>query len=394
MSGMPEARFRERTDAAFYAPRMERIDSSVMDGVLSAEAAFDPDSYSACDVREAISKERLEPYDFGALLSPAAEGLTEEIARRARAITRDHFGNAVCMFTPLYASNFCESRCRYCGFNRDNDIVRARLTPEEVDVEMESIAGSGLTEILLLTGESDRHSDLEYIGMLVDKAAEHFASIGLEVYPMNSDDYRMMHERGADYVTIFQEMYDPVTYGRVHLGGRKRVFSYRFNAQERALMGGMRGVGFGALLGIREDWRKDAFSCGMHGYLLQRRYPWAEISYSLPRLRPCNGHGEDDTAVTERDLLQVATAYRLFMPFAGETVSTRELPRFRDGIVNICATKVSAGSSVRIGGHSDVEDQGDGQFELSDTRGVEEVRSALEAMGLQPVFNDYVRSDR
>ncbi|MCQ2070850.1 MAG: 2-iminoacetate synthase ThiH, partial [archaeon] len=146
-------------------------------------------------------------------------------------------------------------------------------------------------------------------------------------------------------------------------------------------------------LGIRDDWRNDAYRCGLHGYLLQRKYPHADIAFSLPRLRPCNGHEEDDVSVSETDLLQVAMAYRLFMPFASETISTRELPRFRNGIVNICATKMSAASSVNIGGHSEVKDQGDAQFDISDRRSVEEVRRDLVALGLQPVFNDYVRSD-
>ncbi len=375
-------------------PHMENIGTEILEKVLEADRGYDPGSFSEADVRRALSKDRLDPYDFGALLSPAAAPLMEEVARKARQATRDHFGNAVTMFTPIYTSNYCENRCRYCGFNRDNDIRRARLTEEEVEREMDSIASTGLTDILILTGESRRHSDLEYIGMCVRKAAERFSSIGMEVYPVNSDEYRYLHECGADYVTVFQETYDPLTYASFHPGGPKRVMSYRFNAQERAILGGMRGVGFAALLGLRDDWRKDAFCCGMHAYLLQRKYPHAEIAFSLPRLRPTSAHREDDVKVSEKDLLQVAMAYRLFMPFASETISTRELPRFRDGIVGICATKISAGSSVEIGGHSDVEDKGDGQFRLSDTRSVEEVREALVRQGLQPVFNDYVRSDR
>ena len=386
--------YRAPTDACAYMTHMEAIDSSVMDEILEAEKGFDPSSYTSADVLRAISKDRLDPYDFGALLSPAAAPYLETMAEKAQRLTREHFGNTVCMFTPIYCSNYCDNRCVYCGFNHDNVIKRARLTPEEVEVEMSNIASTGLTDILILTGESRTYSDPEYIAMCIRTAKKHFSSIGLEVYPLNSDEYGYMHECGADYVTVFQETYDPVRYEQLHKGGAKRIFSYRINAQERALMGGMRGVAFGALLGLREDWRKDAFSCGMHGYLLQRKYPWAEISYSLPRLRPCSSHKEDDTSVGERDLLQVAMAYRLFMPFAGETISTREVPRFRDGIVNICATKISAGTSVRIGGHSDVKDQGDGQFDLSDTRGVDEVRETLKRMGLQPVFNDYVRSDR
>ena len=390
MSDMP---FRAPTDACDYMPHMENIGTDILEKVLEADKGYSPDSYTEADVKRALAKDRLEPYDFGALLSPAAVPFLEEIAKKARQVTRDHFGNAVTMFTPIYTSNYCENRCRYCGFNRDNDIQRARLTEEEVDKEMASIAATGLTDILILTGESRKHSDLQYIGMCVKKASKYFTSISMEVYPVNSDEYRYLHECGADYVIVFQETYDPLTYAAFHAGGPKRIMSYRFNAQERAIRGGMRGVGFAALLGLRDDWRRDAFCCGMHAYLLQRKYPHAEIAFSLPRLRPTNVHKEDDVKVSEKDLLQVAMAYRLFMPFASETISTRELPRFRDGIVNICATKISAGSSVEIGGHSDVEDKGDGQFELSDTRNVQQVREALVRQGLQPVFNDYVRSD-
>lgn len=386
--------YRTEYDACAYMPHMEAIPNGIMDEVMEEQSAYDPGSFGERDVRRALAADRLGPEGFGALLSPAAVPFMEDIAAKARAVTRSHFGNSVCMFTPLYASNYCDNRCLYCGFNHDNDIRRARLTPEEVEIEMSNIAATGLTEILILTGESREYSDPAYIEMCVKAAKKHFSSIGLEVYPLNSDEYGRLHACGADYVTVFQETYDPETYRKFHAGGAKRIMSYRFNAQERALMGGMRGVAFGALLGLRPDWRKDAFACGLHGYLLQRKYPWAEISYSLPRLRPCSSHPTDDTAVTERDLLQTAMAYRLFMPFAGETISTRELPRFRDGIVNICATKISAGSSVRIGGHSTVKDQGDGQFDLSDRRGVEEVVRDLRAEGLQPVFNDYVRSDR
>jgi len=356
------------------------------------EKGVDWDSFTVSDVKRALSRDHLETEDFAALLSPAAAGMLEEIAERAQKVTRDHFGNAICLFTPLYASNYCENRCVYCGFNRDNDIKRAKLTEDEIEKEMENIASSGLTEILLLTGESRKFSDIDYLCMLVSKATDHFSSVGIEVYPMNSDDYRRLHESGADYVTVFQETYDPGRYAELHLGGPKRVFSYRFNAQERALMGGMRGVAFGALLGLRKDWRMDAFCCGVHGSLIQRKYPYAEISYSLPRLRPRIGHEQDDVAVTEKDLLQVAMAYRLFMPFAGQTISTRESPRFRNGIVNICATKISAGVSVDIGGHSEAEHHGDAQFQISDPRDVQQVCDSLRSLGLQPVFNDYVRS--
>lgn len=381
---------RRHTDAMDYLEGMEPIESDIMDRVLDARNGYNPDCYTSADVIRALSKDRLGPEDFAALLSPAADGFLEQMAVRAKNETERHFGNSVVMFTPIYTSNYCGNHCVYCGFNCKNDIHRAKLSLEDVDREMRAIASTGLTEILILTGESREKSDVRYIADCVGIATRHFSSIGLEVYPMNTEDYRILQESGADYVTVFQETYDPVRYAELHLSGPKRVFSYRFDAQERALGGGMRGVAFGALLGLG-DFRRDAFACGIHAYSIQRKYPHAEISFSLPRLRPFKHHEEDDTAVKERQLLQVALAYRIFMPFAGETISTRERREFRDGIVGLCATKISAGVSVGIGGHAS-EEMGDGQFEISDPRTVEEVRDSLVRLGLQPVFNDYVRT--
>ncbi|UAL07217.1 MAG: 2-iminoacetate synthase ThiH [Candidatus Methanogranum gryphiswaldense] len=380
---------KEQIDVEEYHTTMEHIESGIMDEVLSSVERFDPSSYVSEDVMKALSKDHIDMNDFAALLSPAADNFLEPMAIRAREDTRKHFGNSVCMFTPIYTSNYCTNQCTYCGFNCKNDIHRAKLSLEEVDGEMKTIASTGLTEILILTGESRTMSDVEYIGDCVKIATRYFSSIGVEVYPMNSDEYRYLHDCGVDYVTVFQETYDPKRYADLHLGGPKRVFSYRFDAQERALIGGMRGVAFGALLGLG-DFRADAFACGIHAYLIQRKYPHAEISFSLPRLRPCIGNGDDTNPVHERQLLQVALAYRIFMPFAGETISTRECKEFRDNIVGLCATKISAGVCVGIGGHSG-EEKGDEQFTISDPRTVEEVRKALKERGLQPVFNDYVR---
>ena len=376
------------TDAEDYGPSMEAIDSDIMDTVLSEVDGFDPSSYTESDVRRALSGDPgIE--GFAALLSPAAGNMLEEIAVRAREETRKHFGNSVCMFTPIYTSNYCQNNCVYCGFNIHNKIRRACLTPEEVDVEMAAIAESGLKEILILTGESRARSDVEYIGMCVEKASEYFSTIGIEVYPMNTDEYAYIQMKGADYVTVFQETYDPERYAELHLAGPKRIFSYRFNAQERAIRAGMRGVAFGALLGLG-DFRKDAFACGLHAYHLQRKYPHAEISFSLPRFRPFINNEDRVNQVHEPQLLQVSLAYRLFMPFAGQTISTRERPGFRDNIVGLTATKISAGVSVGIGEHSGTE-HGDGQFVISDPRGVDEIADALRQHGLQPVMTDYVR---
>ncbi len=380
-----------RIDHMTYLPGMEDIGSEIMDQVIARMNAYDYDSYTEQDVRRALAADNLTPEDFGALLSPAALPFLEEMAERAQQETRKHFGNSIYMFTPLYIANYCENYCIYCGFNCHNKIKRAKLTPEEIRKEMEAIARTGLQEILILTGESRAKSDVKYIGEACKIAREYFRVIGLEVYPMNSDEYAYLHECGADYVTVFQETYDSDKYETLHLAGHKRIFPYRVNAQERALMGGMRGVGFAALLGLT-DFRKDAFATGIHAWLIQRKYPQAEIAFSCPRLRPIiNNDKINPMDVHERQLLQVVSAYRIFMPYASITISTRECARVRDNLVQIAATKISAGVSTGVGSHvEEMEDKGDEQFEISDGRSVEEVYQALEAHGLQPVMADYV----
>lgn len=380
-----------RTDHMKYLPDMEVIQSDVMERVIGEMEQYDPSAYTRQDVLRALDHDYRTPEDFKALLSPAALPLLEEIAQKAREETRKHFGNSIYMFTPVYIANYCENYCIYCGFNCHNKIRRAKLTLEEIEKELAEIAKSGLQEILLLTGESRKRSDVTYIGEACKIARKYFRVIGLEVYPMNSQEYAYLHACGADYVTVFQETYHAEKYETLHLAGHKRVFPYRFYAQERALMGGMRGVGFGALLGL-DDFRKDAFATGLHAYYLQKKYPQAEIAFSCPRLRPIiNNDKINPMDVHEAQLLQVVAAYRLFMPFASITVSTRECARVRDNLVNIAATKISAGVSTGIGQHvEDLEDKGDAQFEISDERSVEQVYQSLLDLGLQPVMADYL----
>lgn len=384
-------RIDENTDHMKYTDDMEAIDSDIMDRVIAEMNSYDADIYTAKDVKEALAAETCSVDNFKALLSPAALPFLEEIAQKAQKETRKHFGNSVAIFTPLYIANYCENYCVYCGFNCHNKIKRAQLNYEEIEQEMQAIAETGLEEVLILTGESPNKSSVEYIGEACKIAKKYFKLIGLEVYPMDSKDYAYLHECGADFVTVFQETYNSDKYKTLHLGGRKRIFPYRVNAQERALMGGMRGVGFGALLGL-DDFRKDAFATGYHAWLLQRKYPHAEIAFSCPRLRPIiNNDRINPMDVHEAQLLQVVCAYRLLMPFASITISTRECARVRDNLVQIAATKISAGVSTGIGEHVDeIEEKGDDQFEISDGRSVDEVYQALVQNHLQPVMNDYV----
>ncbi len=380
-----------RTSHMEYLEDMEVLsDSNIMEQLLSAIKNYDYNQYTEKDVRHALDKESRGQDEFAALLSPAADAFLEKMAEKATLETRKHFGNSVYLFTPLYISNYCENYCVYCGFNCHNKIKRARLDMEGIEREMAAIAKTGLEEILLLTGESRKMSDISYIGEACKIARKYFKMTGLEVYPMNSDEYAYLHQCGADYVTVFQETYNPDIYETLHLSGHKRIFPYRFYAQERALRGGMRGVAFAALLGL-DDFRKDAFATGMHAYLLQRKYPHAEISFSCPRLRPIvNNDKINPMNVHERQLLQVMTAYRLFMPFAGMTISTRERAGFRDHVIGMAATKISAGVSTGIGSHAEDENRGDDQFEIADGRDVNQVIAAIRERGLQPVMNDYV----
>lgn len=379
-----------------YMEGMEQISSDIMDKVISEMKSYDYNKYSEDDVRRALNKETCGIEEFKALLSPAATPYLEKMAQRAKIETSRHFGNTVYIFTPLYIANYCENYCVYCGFNCYNNINRKRLNSEEIEKEMRVIADSGIEEILILTGESRGMSAVKYIGEACRLASKYFRNVGLEIYPVNSDEYRYLHECGADYVTVFQETYDSDKYETLHLLGHKRVFPYRFEAQERAIMGGMRGVGFSALLGLA-DFRKDALASALHVYYLQRKYPHVEYSLSCPRLRPIiNNDKINPLDVGERQLCQVLCAYRIFMPFVGITVSSREQKHFRDGIVKIAATKVSAGVSTGIGDHEskyegkDIKEAGDEQFEISDGRSFDEMYRDISEEGLQPVLNDYV----
>ena len=231
MEGITVFEVENKIDHLTYLPDMEQIDPSIRLQVEEAFAAYDPASFTEDDVRAALDTDTLTPRDFGALLSPAAEPFLEEMAQRARSEKRRFFGDNVYLFTPIYLANYCENYCIYCGFNCHNKIRRARLNEEEIEREMEAIAKTGLQEILILTGESRAKSDVEYIGEACKIARKYFKVIGLEVYPMNTDEYKYLHQCGADYVTVFQETYHSDKYETLHLAGHKRIFPYRLNAQ-------------------------------------------------------------------------------------------------------------------------------------------------------------------
>lgn len=379
-----------KTSIFEYQKGMNDIQSDILERVLAHAQGYESAEFDEKSVRAVLQKassQSLDIWDLKALLSEAAEPFLEDLARLAQAKTKTHFGNAISLFTPLYLSNHCESKCVYCGFQKGNAIARARLNEAEIHAEMSAIAQTGLQEILLLTGEGRTHASVEYIAKACAIARQYFRVVGVEVYVMNVGEYELLHKAGCDFVTIYQETYNPQKYEQIHAFGEKRVFPYRFNAQERALKAGMRGVGFGALLGI-DDFRKDALATALHAHFLQQIYPHAELSLSAPRLRPILGNRKiSPREVTQRRLLQVLCAYRLFLPFANITISTREDANFRDNAIKIAATKISAGVSVGVGERAGTK-KGDEQFEISDSRSVSEVMSAIKRANLQAIMSD------
>ena len=391
----------EPTDILAYLPGMEQIESDVCRQVMSHWQEYDATAYNAYDeaaVQAALARPHCDIEDFKALLSPAAEPFLEQMAARASQETARHFGNTVYLFTPLYLANYCENYCVYCGFNCRKQIKRQKLSAQQMEQEMQLIADSGMEEILLLTGESRQMSDVPYIGEACRLARQYFRLVGLEVYPLNTAEYRYLHECGADYVTVFQETYDQAAYARLHLRGPKRVWPYRLAAQERALRAGMRGVACSALLGLA-DFRRDALASALHVYYLQRQYPQAEFSLSCPRLRPVGDEAAQlPPTLSERQLCQILCAYRIFLPYVGITVSSRESEAFRNGIVKIAATKISAGVSTGVGDHAQKYHQetatadltASEQFVIDDSRSLPQMYADMAAAGLQPVLNDYL----
>jgi len=347
------------------------------------------EQFSGQDVERALEAEVLTPIGLLALLSPAAEPYLESMAQKARQLTVKHFGKAITLFTPLYLANFCSNQCVYCSFNSHNHIKRKKLSFTEVEQEGLAIAFTGLQHLLLLTGESRVNSGPQYIKACVKLLRPHFASIGLEVYPLEEGEYRELVEAGVDSLTLFQEVYDEDRYREVHPAGPKSNYRFRLDAPERACRAGIAEVTLGALLGLG-DWRTETFFTALHGAYLLKNYPDVQISFSVPRMRPHTGSFEPEKPVTDSELVQILLAYRLFLPTAGITISTRESPSLRDALLPLGITRMSAGSLTSVGGYADTLDTGSNQFEIADERSVAEIVAMLYRNGYQPVFSDWV----
>ncbi|BDQ33098.1 2-iminoacetate synthase ThiH [Pseudodesulfovibrio portus] len=342
------------------------------------------------DVRRAIERTTPTFDDFLALMSPAASPLLEEMAEKANRLTAQHFGRTISLFTPLYLANFCTNHCVYCGFNSTNKIHRSMLTLDEVDAEGAAIAATGLKHLLILTGDAPAKTGVDYLEACTRILRNHFPSVSIEVYALTGEEYVRLVEAGVDGMTMFQETYDEVLYPTLHPKGPKSDFRFRLDAPERSCKAGMRVVNIGALLGLG-DWHRDALMTGLHARYLQDRYPATDIAVSLPRMRPHAGGWEPASIVSDRDMVQFLMALRLFLPRVGITISTRESAEFRENILPLGVTKMSAGVSTAVGGHTDGTSDGEdtSQFEISDDRSVDEMCAALRARGFQPVFKDW-----
>jgi len=353
---------------------------------------FDTERFFAqvtdADIERALAKDKPSAMDFLALLSPRAAGHLEAMARKAHQLTVQYFGRTIQMFIPLYLSNHCTNHCAYCGFNHKNPILRRKLSLAEIETEAQAIAGTGMQHILFLTGEAPHLTPMDYLVEAARLLKRHFASVAIEVYPLEVEEYRQLQQAGVDGMTLFQETYDQEVYKRVHPAGRKRDYHWRLNAPERAAQGGMRVVNIGPLLGLAEP-RREIFLTGLHARYLDDTYLETEVAVSLPRFNAAEGDFHPDFYVNDKTFVQFMTALRIFLPRAGLTISTRESAAFRDRILPLGATRYSAGSSTGVGGYTEIRVEQTPQFEITDDRSVEEVAAAIVARGYQPVYKDW-----
>ncbi len=327
------------------------------------------------------------PVDLAALVSPAASGLLEPMAQRSAGLTRRRFGNILQFYAPLYVSNYCRNFCRYCGFNRGADVRRRALTVDEAMADAEYLSSEGFRHILLVSGEDPSRVPPEYFENLITLLCDRFASISIEIYPLDRDGYLRLVDAGADGLTLYQETYDPLVYTRMHPAGPKKDFRSRLRAIECGAAAGMQSLGIGALLGL-SSWREEAFYIGMHALYLQRRYWRSHVSVSFPRMRRAAGGIAPQRSVDDSALVQMICALRLILPDAGLVLSTRESARLRDNLLPIGITRLSAASVTEPGGYVGGRRSGT-QFEVQDKRSLREMADAVKERGFDPVLKDW-----
>lgn len=365
-------------------------------------------------VQTSLAKKQLGLADFAVLISSAAGEFLETLGQRARQVTQQRFGKVIRLFAPLYLSNECINNCRYCGFSRDNPILRVTLSLEEVRQEAQALVSQGFRNILLVSGEHPKFVSNGYVAQSVQAVREIAPSISLEIGPMERAEYEPLVQAGAEGLVVYQETYDPAVYRQMHTAGPKRDFGWRLATPERAYAAGFRRLGIGALYGLA-DWRYEAICLAAHAQYLLRNCWKAWLTISLPRLRPCAGEFQPLTHMSDREMAQLVCAFRLAFPDVGLVLSTRESPQLRDGLVPLGITLMSAGSHTEPGGYtgagrnslhhtkggkivelgaSEWASAGDqalatGQFDIADERSPQEVAAKLRSLGYEPVWKDW-----
>jgi 2-iminoacetate synthase len=339
------------------------------------------------DVETALSKDKISYDDFLALLSPAAETFIEDTAQRSRYITMKRFGNTMSLYAPLYLSNECTNSCVYCGFNKNNDINRVTLSVKDALKEADTLYDSKMRDILLVSGEARKIVSMDYLKKIISGLHKKFASIAVEIYPLNKEGYEEIEKAGCDGLTIYQETYDENLYEKLHVKGRKRDFYSRLDTPDNGGLAGLRRIGIGVLMGLG-DWRVDCAFLGAHAAYLIKKYWKSKVSVSFPRLRPAEGGYKSKEIVSDKNLLQTITAFRIFLNDVDIVLSTRENPELRDNLVPLGITKMSAGSRTNPGGYL-INSNSLEQFEVEDKRTPDDVSKKLSKLGYDPVFKDW-----
>lgn len=342
---------------------------------------------STADVITALAKEKIDLEDFKVLISPAAQPFIEQMAQRSQVITKQRFGNTIQMYIPLYLSNECQNICTYCGFSLTNKIRRKTLTDKEILEEVAYIKGLGYDHILLVTGEANSRVGVDYLKNAISLIKTHFSNISMEVQPLDQDEYEILIAEGLYGVLVYQETYHKATYKTHHPKGKKSNFDYRLDTPDRLGKAGIHKIGLGALFGL-EDWRADSFYTALHLKYLQKTYWKTKYSISFPRLRPHEGNVEPKVTMTDSDLVQLICAYRLLDEDVELSISTRESEVFRNHIVNLGITSLSAESKTNPGGYSSAPESLE-QFEISDQRSTSEITKMLKDQGLEVIWKDW-----
>ncbi|MBM3829645.1 MAG: 2-iminoacetate synthase ThiH [Verrucomicrobia bacterium] len=392
-----------------FVAEFDTLPSDALEGLAHAA--------SPAKVQTALGRTRPTLEDFAALISPAAAESLELLCARSQSLTQQRFGKVIRLFAPLYLSNECINNCAYCGFSRDNPILRVTLAIEEVQREAQALLKQGFRNLLLVAGEHPKFVSGDYLAACVRALHEQWPSLSLEIGPMETAEYRPIVAAGAEGLVVYQETYDRAVYEQMHTAGPKRNFDWRLETAERAYTAGFRRLGIGALYGLA-DWRREAISVAAHALYLLRHCWKAQVTISLPRLRPCAGEFEPLTTMSDRELVQLVAAFRLLLPDVGLVLSTRESARLRDGLFPLGITLASAGSHTEPGGYTGAgrenihrtergriveltsgasewsttagrSTNATGQFEIADERSPEEIAALIRRLGYEPVWKDW-----